>query len=672
MFLKTIQTKVYTTDETIEIIKQSKQLSAEDWVKENRWLLHQTRCVKQNILVQFHALGLALSKIEMNILVDMLYDYCMTDSMSTSDHERFVAFKLPIRSHNMLLKKIYTRYHEENNHTDQCAQKQNQNENQNQNQNIKTLTHQNVHEATCNVFQNVISLMTHSQFIFQRGHLLFFYESLFTLYYELSDIYGHSSFVTLSECVACIPSLLRQSALTGYKLSMFKRIHKTIILSLFKSLCIYGHFKNIDTLFHYHRVILRGKVQKWILHISKEDASAVWTSCEHIKQFCMDNALKWRQLRTMKSPIWTLCLPSVCPELLHIEETDDCPLNALYKLSHNNIQQLHMMLKTFTKHTHSKIILNIVQFLKPSANKNKQGSNYEQEQEQEQDHTTKITSFYHNYMIHYQKSCLTICENNPSLIMFYSQQGQDPETILCSFIKVVSISEKHLQQWCNVHHSIPLIFFKHIIQRVSTCLHIQQKKNTDLNNKSLRLLNALNTMLSNVMKFDIHQYNTHHIVLECIYTFLQSFKDYVSLYRPSILCKLICYVVCICFMEQLPTTHEDAIESNKNKNTIQILSNEYTHVHEKGDDDVPCEQQCAICYNDITAPLHVLPCGHVFHTQCIAQSIQYSSYHKKDFSYITKCPYCMKPILPKETMLNECSTASTSFISVAKWLYEID
>ena len=48
----------------------------------------------------------------------------MTDSMSTSDRERFVAFKLPIRSHNMLLKKIYTRYHEENNHTNQFAQKQ--------------------------------------------------------------------------------------------------------------------------------------------------------------------------------------------------------------------------------------------------------------------------------------------------------------------------------------------------------------------------------------------------------------------------------------------------------------------------------------------------------------------------------------------------------------------
>lgn len=593
--------------------KTSKTLSAEEWVSENRWLLHQDSSTKRNILLQLHKWDVSLSKIEITILVDILYDYILFGF----NMNLFTQLKLPIRSHNMILRKLYTHN--------------------------PLLPKSTLEQATHSIFKNVISMWNSSQFIFQREQIYFFYESLYTLYYDLSSVEGSSQFAILSENMTEIPILLRNSTLTGYRLAMFKRIHKTILLGLFKSLCIYGHFDDIDILFHCNRVILRGKVQKWLLNVSTEDAYALWTKCPHIKQLCIDNALKWKQLRTSNANVWKWCKTEVSPEMLHIEETLDYSEEQLSILANNNIKSLHQLLKKFTKEVHCKIILNSVRAI----------HKYTTHTETPTSKSNSPNTFMCDYVLQYQKTCLSKCNNHPMLMKFYGDRGQDPVSILCSLIQVTSISEKHLQQWCDVHGSIPITFFVHIVKRVSTCLFIQKKKNNDLNNQSLRLLNEFNTMLQNIMKFSLCHYENIEDVLGAIHMFLCSFKDYLSLYRPTYFCRLICCLLCIYHMEQLPNVESEHTEHSVTHDSTCAICYDST---------------CAICYNEIQAPLKVLPCGHAFHIECMMQSVQHLPHQKKEFNCIAKCPYCMTAILPKETVNNmQCKTSQ----SVVKWLYDM-
>jgi len=593
-------------------IKECHKLSTSDWVKENRWLLHQEKNTQQNILFKLHENNIPISKIESRIVVEVVHRFILSDF----DAHQFIRLQLPIRAHTMLLHKLYS---------------------------SQTVEHTILKKATHCIFQNIIRRFDSAQFIFQRGNLLFFYESLYSLYSELSSVHGSERFAILTECLAVIPTLLRRSPLTGYKLSVFKRIHKTIILGIFDCLCIYGHFKDIDLLFHSNRGMLRGKVQKWVLSVSDTDAGVLWQDCPNVKQLCIANTLKWKSLRTHTSSLWALCKASIPIEMLTIEDTLEYSEKTLSTLAENSTHTFHALMRQFTRDVQRKILLRYVHSC--------------QQPEPEPDTDTALPgpgndSFLCQYILQYQKFCLIKCDNHPLLMKFYVDHGHEPLSILCSLMQVTSISEKHLQQWCDVHTSVPLYFFQYVLQRISTCLRIHKKKHNGLNDQSMRVLNEMNTTLGHILKFSLTEYDAADTIIERVSTFLNAYEDYLSLYRPANLCRFICCVVCIHFMNTLPIVANNC-------------AGETVHNDNDNDND-NCE--CAICYNEIQSPLRRLPCGHTFHCECVMQSIQHLPHQKKEFKCIANCPYCVTPILPEET-IGELTCDKVQHLT--KWLYDI-
>ena len=45
-----------------------------------------------------------------------------------------------------------------------------------------------------------------------------------------------------------------------------------------------------------------------------------------------------------------------------------------------------------------------------------------------------------------------------------------------------------------------------------------------------------------------------------------------------------------------------------------------------GNGDAPAPETCAVCLNTLCMPAATTPCGHVFHANCIAQSMEYGLY----------------------------------------------
>jgi len=83
----------------------------------------------------------------------------------------------------------------------------------------------------------------------------------------------------------------------------------------------------------------------------------------------------------------------------------------------------------------------------------------------------------------------------------------------------------------------------------------------------------------------------------------------------------------------------------------------------------PEDCTCAICYNDVDAPFHILPCGHVFHTDCMLKMVQHSPQALHTLDYVCKCPYCMKPLLTKETIYEDGIDLHVRRLLV--WLYDV-
>lgn len=609
MFLeKVLQSGAYAINNN-QLQSACKKCTFEDWILENKWLQKQPLAAQYMVLIKMHEWDIPFSKIEVPILTDIIYSYIKTETKK----DTWNTFRLPIRAYNQILEKLYA---SDCLHTDTLIQ------------------------ATKNVFRNVIQMMLFSQHIFQRGQLLFFYESLYNLSHNLSQKGGSALFKTLVVGLSFIPTFLRESAISGYKLSVFKRVHKTILVNLFRALCVFGHVRDIDVLFHYHRLVLRGRVQKWMLSLDEVDVDVVWSYCPYIQKFCLDNSLKWKQIRTDDTPIWHKCKEHLSDDILTIENTMEFTDDQLCALAENNVQKLHQILQKFSTDVQRNIFMTALQ------NEHYMSTSYHD------------VPFLKLYLLRYQRVCLNKCDHHPLLMDFYCNQGNDPHTLLTSMVRVSSVSDKHLKQWCDAYGNIPVSFVVYILKRITTLLKIQQKKIHTLSNEPIRILTNLNTILEKIFKHglkdDEHTQDIDHAT-QHLFKFLQTFQEYLSVFRPPFLLKCAQRFVCCIYMDTLDTFCQPSADAFQ-----QMCDSQ----------DCCASAMCAICYNEVQQPLKRLPCGHTFHKECILHMIHHASHTvNKNQDGVFKCPYCMSKILTGGTISQALSDVHTR--AVSRWIIDV-
>jgi hypothetical protein len=595
--------------------KSLQTIPSDKWVAENRWLSEQANDVRVSVVCELHAVGATLSCIDTGLLTEVMYVHITT----TNDVTELEHLVVPMRVLVLLVTRLFE--------TDAAC----------------GLCKKTIGMALSNVIRLLDAPPSH------RGYLVHFYESIYALALKLSSAAatvaagaGSAAFRTLSESLATFPALLRKSSLTGYRVCASKQMHRTILLNVFKSLCVCRRFEDIDVLFRHHPVPLRCPVQKWSVGLPAADAEEVWSRCKTIRTYYTTHALKLKPMLQRSSVLWSKCvaeLNRLNPMLLQLAtqfpappcatDTNKTPAvwesweslkawKALCACANHDVATFFAILQQFPRVTQRAIIDGIVSH----------AADTDTDADTDADADDR---FVQRVMLKHLKYVLTVTCNHPSVLRYYRSRGCEPAHLLGCLLRVTYLADNRLAHWQDYYKGIPLEFVTRFVRKNALYLKVCAKHTTGFDERTMRLLHESDLTFGKILRLPLCEVDDYHTTLAAMIQLAHAFKPCLSVYRLPAFRRMAQCVLMLHYMNTIAQPIGTVSEPKE------------PQVHETASEDC-----CAICYNSLTTPLKRLSCGHVFHTECMLQMTQHAPSGDASLpcTCVGKCPYCRVEIMP--------------------------
>ena len=228
LFLETLSqsNNDYCTSQKQEYKKMFKKISEIQWIAENKWFMKQSYDRQSYVLQNMQNIGVNLSKLDTKTLVQVYYTMMLHQIENKTENKTdILKLVLPVRTYSILISHIY--------------QKQN---------NIHILE-----KISLILLHGIVKQIVNSPLLFHRGHILIFYEKMYSVLLNITSSTGSQAFQCFIRCLVNMQKHMRNHV-SGYRINMFKKIYTALIISVFKSLCIHEHLEDMDYVFALHRV----------------------------------------------------------------------------------------------------------------------------------------------------------------------------------------------------------------------------------------------------------------------------------------------------------------------------------------------------------------------------------------------------------------------------------
>lgn len=545
---------------------QAKQLTDAQWMVENRWLASQPQSTYRNILDGLQHLSVPLSKINMHLLVQHCYA-----SMEGVQVGALDGLKLPKRVYSLLLMHIYEHQ--------QCP-------------------HTLERMSNC-VFETVVKRSDSIPLLFDRGHMLIFFEKLYCIGTQLSTVDEMCSFRVYVCSLAHYNRCINQK-MTSYKKKMYKKLYNALIYSLFQSAFMRGQFKNVDVLYEHNRCVTRGCLQKVLLCASHADIEAMWHTGENIRQFCIDNMLKWKHL-PVQSPLWVLCKGHIDDVLIEMQRTPkEDILIKLHLYTNSSAHKTFLVLKKYPRVTQRIIVSALFQCVEDSGQ------------------TPALKTYAQEILTIYSKHVLVVTNYDTNTLLFYKRQGYAPRQLFNIIVPFAHLPAKVLEQWIQVFGPLPIQYLEEYFTKITDRVTFTRVQ---------LMLQYVNLTLRAIMAHDTVGWEKSDVVLRALSVFLVRFEKHLKLRTHTMLRTFARCLLVNAYMHHSPVYKPTSLEPDAD-GYIQ---------HTSG----VC---CSICYEESNTEhgtLRTLACGHCFHTHCMSEMARHTPHTQTDMG---KCPYCMTPL----------------------------
>lgn len=541
-------------------------LSDAHWMVENRWLHQQDTTTTHTVLSALRTLNVPLCKIHTSTLVQYYYTALRDKSTTPPLASNIGSGK---RVYIMLLAHIYET---ESNPTV-------------------------LEEMSQCVFGHIVSdssntSMLHWPFM-DRGSILILFEKLLCVARRVSAKDGSATYHAYVRSLAYFNKRIVKE-MRGYKKKLCGKMYNALIASMVKMAFMKGHFRNLDVLYANNKGTTRGTVQKLMLCASDADVQKIWLMCEHIRQFCADNVLKWKQIDT-SSVLWTLCKSHLDSALLQLQSaTGDSTVLLLATYTKRNIQKTFHVLQRYTRCTQRHIIQSYCQYI---------SSDVAEKADKE------YAQFFLNTYIRY---VLMVNNYNKETLLFYDKSGYSKKELFRVLVPFTHVPIKMLHQWTEQFGPFPIAFLADYFHNI-----VQKESFTRL----AFTLQCVEMALKTILEANTAGWDQSRSVMHAVAPFLVRFEESLKHHKFFHLRTFVRRLLINTYMHHSPA--------------YQTVSNQPDsdgfYAHTTG----AC---CSICYEETTEDLRVLQCGHCFHTHCMVEMVKHSEPIQ---THIAKCPYCM-------------------------------
>lgn len=636
-------------------VRQTLQrMTKSDWHAQNRWFVRSVLDTKMAVLRRFAQYGVPTRNLEPQIIIDTLFDFlCICDS--TQAEQCALLFDMTPHTYSGMLHRA-------------CNPQ---------------LSDDNLCRVVRTVLLSTWKILQ-EHLIFTRSHIVMLYERLRTLFLTWSAPKGSATFQALVGAVTDtfqpFKNTRQPAHLRAYRVTCLRRIHRVLITTVFNNLCYRGHFKDADVLFQHSRQQLVPLLKHWLPSLDHSDATAVWRDCVHIRTYCQQNVCRLDTLLVKCPVFWTRCKQhSGKSLLLDMLTAPECELAVRMCDCAALLQKpLMPLLQQFALYMQRRILRALVQWMcekrtaelhaikgpgdqppehlfggvqqqlaesnacsteQPAAQQStgmEMGSAYQQNSSPQEMNDAINTLLCRN-----MRTLLRLAGMSHYLISFYLALGHRPEQVFGMVCPVWRCTPSHLRRWLQAQPSIPLCAYDQLTEHVAKLMDttIRQTVWTSGGPPSPMEAEAMTETRHLRMAQILRQYDRQlHMLLQrpldmsvstlnawatpAIRTVGRLVATYNAHIATAYMPGLVLLVKCL-----LMTYH-------MHYRTVVIPSH-----HD-------CTVDCAICYNAVQTPLRQLQCGHVFHTECMVQTVQLAM--QSGFTTSTclcKCPYCMQPVV---------------------------
>jgi hypothetical protein len=244
------------------------------------------------------------------------------------------------------------------------------------------------------------------------------------------------------------------------------------------------------------------------------------------------------------------------------------------------------------------------------------------------------------------RTLLRLSHTPTYLITYYLAINHSLDTVFASVCPIWSCTSAHLRKWLAVHPKIPPCAFLQLTEHAnrlmgnppgpSTWAPYSQLAPADVialheshQTRMAQLLRHYDRQLHMLLQQPLDVSNTAmassaSATLHALSTFLHKHQAYICpLHMPGLVLLVKCLLMAWHMQYRTVKMH-----------------NEPPHHHHNH------TAECAICYNTVHSPMRQLQCGHVFHTECMVQTVQLAVQGGlSPAPCLCKCPYCMQPVL---------------------------
>ena len=640
-----------TEHECAALKTTQKLLTSAQWCVENRWLWQQPHLVRKDVLIKMLEHRMPLNHIDVYVVTDVLFetlcnahDVFSSTNTSSIPEDDVNLFDVSPNTYSLLLTKI----------TD--AQ----------------LPVEQLRFALHAVLQQMWRLLVGTEtcparMVFTRAHVLLFYERMVTQLVRTTDNDPtHERFTCMVTELAEMFKPLRKrntapSQMRSYRATCLRKIYRMLVHTVFGFLCHRGRFAELDVLFHHNRTYLTRVVRTWLVSINAADVEQMWATCTHVRAHCIANVFKLETTFRTNPALWSKCETHSDTGVSALTTCEDADLLAHWTRTVKEhvaktsatpdapIQPRHLMqlMRKYALSTQRKLLVQLFRVFATLPDPVR-------------------SEPFHVFVRKHSKYVLRVTSCDESALRYYIEHTTDHVTLLTTLCPLLRANKSHFGKWLLVCDAFPLAYLTKLTTRTHQQLdkHLSESPvNTTthssvqvvMNGAMSRTLRQYRAVLHEVLQHPLGQ--TEEPVNELLHAVSSLVKHHrlrlratdVRTFRHFVRCVLVLWA-----MQRAP------VVSNTNEPPD---ADGYTCTT-----TAPEDCTCAICYNDVDAPFHVLPCGHVFHTDCMLKMVQHSSQALHELDYVCKCPYCMKPLLTKETIYEDGIDLNVRRLLV--WLYD--
>ena len=659
------------------------KLTASMWYAENRWLARAPLHVQINVILRFAHYRIPTMKLELQMIIDTLFQYlCTHDEQNAEQCTRL--FNLSPHTYSGILHRA-------------CKSSE--------------LSADMLCRVIRTVLENTWRLILQEYLIFTRSHVVMLYERLTTLFITWSSPGGSKAFEALVTTVSSTFRPYRNTRqpiqARAYRVTCIRRIHRVLITTIFNNLCCRGHYKDADTLFGHNRVHLAPLLRQWLPSLDAEDVAKMWSECIHIRAYCQDKVCKLDYLMTECPVLWEQCYLSVDEDMRALTTCSSSKIiHHLCKCVSRTGKTITQLLIQFSVKTQKRFILEFMRWTCSYVQDVRNGitdidiTAVQDEIERVTETTdgggggggdgdgdgdgdndggsggsggmvetdgvhmsaaetySQLTSFFERYA----RTALRKTHAPMYLLRYYSVCKYNRTALFLSVCPAWTFTEKHLTKWFELYPTVPVHAFHHLTNHVSRHLD-QHQPEMPAHHEQEPSNSGSETMYSNDMTTlrvcqVLRQYNKQlHLLLkqpldwkvgiepQNLFTVIHTLSRFISthgallnLYNVSGIHRLVRSLL-VAFHMQTRTKRVDLKPGQGPTHQHDTHTEEYSN-----SDDC-----CAICYNSVDAPLQQLQCGHVFHTECMVQTVQLAVSGNTPSStsnpnHVCKCPYCIQPV----------------------------